>query len=54
MKSTPLTIPDVILFEPEIYEDQRGLFFESFNQKKFEDAIGYNSVFVQDLSLIHI
>ena len=48
MKSTPLTIPDVILFEPEIYEDQRGLFFESFNQKKFEDAIGYNSVFVQD------
>ena len=48
MKSSPLTIPDVILFEPEIYKDERGFFFESFNQKVFEDAVGQSSIFVQD------
>ena len=31
MKVTPLSIPDVLLIEPEIYEDDRGFFFESFN-----------------------
>lgn len=48
MKAIPHEIPDVILFEPDIYEDQRGFFFESFNQKKFKDATGCNSIFVQD------
>ena len=33
MKFTPLAIPDVLVFEPEVFEDQRGFFFESFNQK---------------------
>ncbi len=48
MKITPLAIPDVILFEPKVFEDERGFFFESHNQAKFEAAIGRQVVFVQD------
>jgi dTDP-4-dehydrorhamnose 3,5-epimerase len=48
MKVTPLTIPDVLLIEPEVFGDDRGFFFESFNQKKFEEVIGYKINFVQD------
>ncbi len=48
MKATPLAIPDVVLFEPRVFADQRGFFFESFNQKVFEKAIGKLVSFVQD------
>jgi dTDP-4-dehydrorhamnose 3,5-epimerase len=48
MKATPLAIPEVILFEPTIFTDERGFFFESFNHKKFEEAAGYSVNFVQD------
>lgn len=48
MKATPLAIPDVILFEPRAFEDERGLFFESFNQREFEAAVGHPVTFVQD------
>ena len=48
MKATPLAIPDVILVEPKIFGDDRGCFFESFNQAKFEAAIGRQVTFVQD------
>jgi dTDP-4-dehydrorhamnose 3,5-epimerase len=48
MKATPLAIPEVILFEPRAFEDERGLFFESFNQKLFEEAVGHPVTFVQD------
>lgn len=48
MKATPLAIPDVILFEPKVFGDDRGFFFESFNQAKFEAAIGRQVTFVQD------
>jgi len=48
MKVTPLEIPDVFLIEPEVFHDSRGFFFESFNQKKFEKAIGRKVNFVQD------
>ena len=48
MKVTLLKIPDVKLIEPEVYEDERGFFFESFNQQKFNEAIGENITFVQD------
>ena len=48
MKTTPLAIPDVILFEPNVFGDDRGFFFESFNQAKFEVAIGRPVSFVQD------
>lgn len=48
MKVTPLKIPDVKLIEPEVFEDERGFFYESFNQQKFNEAIGENISFVQD------
>jgi dTDP-4-dehydrorhamnose 3,5-epimerase len=48
MKSTPLAIPDVILFEPKVFGDNRGFFYESFNQRKFEQATGLTRSFVQD------
>ena len=48
MKATPLAIPDVILLEPKVFGDERGFFFESFNQAKFEAAIGRQVKFVQD------
>ncbi len=48
MKATPLAIPDVVLFEPKVFGDDRGFFFESFNQTHFETAIGRKVHFVQD------
>ena len=48
MKATPLTIPDVILIEPKVFGDERGFFFESFNQARFEEALGKSVQFVQD------
>lgn len=48
MKATHLAIPDVILLEPTVFGDERGFFFESFNQRQFEDIVGRNVNFVQD------
>jgi dTDP-4-dehydrorhamnose 3,5-epimerase len=48
MKATPLAIPEVILFEPKVFGDDRGFFYESFNQARFEEAVGYKVDFVQD------
>jgi dTDP-4-dehydrorhamnose 3,5-epimerase len=48
MKFTPLAIPDVILLEPQVFGDDRGFFFESFNHSQFEDAVGKSVQFVQD------
>ena len=48
MKVTPLKIPDIKLIEPDVFEDERGFFYESFNQKKFNKAIGLDITFVQD------
>lgn len=41
-------IPDVLIFEPKVFGDERGFFFESFNHKLFEEAVGYPVTFVQD------
>lgn len=48
MKATPLAIPDVILLEPKVFGDDRGFFFESFNHRRFEEAVGKPVTFVQD------
>lgn len=48
MKVTDTKIPDVKVIEPTVFEDERGFFFESFNHKKFEQAIGHSIDFVQD------
>ena len=40
-------VPDLLVFEPAVFEDQRGYFFESYNEKLFLET-GVNSRFVQD------
>ncbi|MFT4747899.1 MAG: dTDP-4-dehydrorhamnose 3,5-epimerase [Congregibacter sp.] len=48
MKATPLAIPEVVIFEPKVFGDERGYFYESFSQKIFEKATGLKREFVQD------
>ena len=48
MKATPLAIADVYLVEPQVFGDERGFFFESFNHARFEAAVGRQVKFVQD------
>ncbi len=48
MRAIPTAIPDVIVLEPKIFGDDRGFFFESFNQRGFQEAIGLDIQFVQD------
>jgi len=39
---------DILIIEPEVYYDNRGYFFESFNQKSFNEVTGLDITFVQD------
>ena len=48
MKVTPTAIPGVLVIEPRVFGDERGFFFESFNQKAFQEATGLDITFVQD------
>ena len=48
MKVTPTALPEVLILEPRVFGDARGFFFESFNQKTFNEATGTNHQFVQD------
>lgn len=48
MKITPLAIPDVLRIEPRVFGDERGFFYESFHQGRFEEAVGHQVQFVQD------
>ncbi|MBC7704348.1 MAG: dTDP-4-dehydrorhamnose 3,5-epimerase [Rhodoferax sp.] len=48
MKITSCAISDVLLLEPRIFGDDRGFFFESFNQRAFHRATGLDLHFVQD------
>ncbi|MDM0081992.1 dTDP-4-dehydrorhamnose 3,5-epimerase [Variovorax sp. J31P179] len=48
MKVTPTAIPEVLIIEPKVFGDARGFFFESFNQKAFDEAAGQHVTFVQD------
>jgi len=41
-------IPDVLIFEPRVFGDERGFFMESFNAKRFEELTGLKRDFVQD------
>lgn len=42
------TIPDVLIIEPKVFGDDRGFFYESFNEKKWQEATGLKTRFVQD------
>tara|TARA_B100001093_G_C26584332_1_gene908692 strand:+ start:294 stop:839 length:546 start_codon:yes stop_codon:yes gene_type:complete len=46
IEKTP--IPDLLIFKPKIYEDNRGFFYENFNKKTFEESFGREIDFVQD------
>jgi dTDP-4-dehydrorhamnose 3,5-epimerase len=48
MTITPTAIPDVLLLEPQVFTDDRGSFFESFNARVFAEAVGREVAFVQD------
>ena len=48
MKIIDTKIPELKIIEPAVFGDERGFFFESFNQTKFESAVGYTVNFVQD------
>lgn len=48
MKATQTSIPDVWVIEPRVFGDERGFFFESFNEKAFNEATGNKLPFVQD------
>ena len=48
MNVIPTVIPDVLIIEPEVFGDERGFFFESYNQRSFEEKTGVKTPFVQD------
>jgi len=48
MKVVPTEIPEVLIIEPKVFEDDRGFFFESFNQRSFAEKTGVEADFVQD------
>ena len=45
---TPTALPEVLILEPKVFGDDRGFFFESFNQRDFSQAMGLDVHFVQD------
>lgn len=48
MNIMPTLHPEVKIFEPKVYKDDRGFFFESFHHAYFEEAIGSSLTFIQD------
>jgi dTDP-4-dehydrorhamnose 3,5-epimerase len=48
MKTIPTAIPGVLILEPKVFGDARGFFFESFNQRVFQQTTGLDVQFVQD------
>lgn len=48
MQVIPTAIPEVLILEPKVFGDDRGFFYESFNQQTFEKLTGVKANFVQD------
>ena len=48
MKITETSLKGCFVIEPSVFEDERGYFFESYNEKKLEETLGYKPNFVQD------
>jgi dTDP-4-dehydrorhamnose 3,5-epimerase len=48
MNVVATAIPDVLIFEPRVFGDDRGFFYESFNQRSWEEKTGLKTRFVQD------
>jgi len=45
---TPTSLPEVLILEPKVFGDERGFFYESFNDRDFKAGTGLNETFVQD------
>jgi dTDP-4-dehydrorhamnose 3,5-epimerase len=48
MRVIPTSIPDLLVIEPKVFGDDRGFFYESFNQRRFTELTGVTDSFVQD------
>ena len=48
MQATPTQVPEVVILEPKVFGDERGFFFESYNENAFYAATGLRPRFVQD------
>lgn len=48
MQVAPTAIPDLLIIEPKVFGDDRGFFYESFNQRRFTELTGVTDAFVQD------
>ena len=48
MKVTATALPEVLLIEPQVFGDARGFFMESWNEARFNAAVGHEVHFVQD------
>jgi dTDP-4-dehydrorhamnose 3,5-epimerase len=48
MKISPSAIPGVLVIESQVFEDERGFFFESYNERRFAELTGLRPQFVQD------
>ena len=48
MQVVHTTVPDVLIIEPKVFGDDRGFFYESFNQRRFTELTGVADAFVQD------
>ena len=48
LQAIPTSLPEVLILEPTVFGDSRGFFYESFNQRDFEQATGQRCAFVQD------
>ena len=48
MNIFPTNIPEVLIIEPKVFGDERGFFFESYNERQWEEKTGLRTLFVQD------
>jgi dTDP-4-dehydrorhamnose 3,5-epimerase len=48
MNAIPTEIPGVVIIEPKVFGDERGFFYESFNERRFRELTGVAQPFVQD------
>ncbi len=48
MNVVTASIPDVLILEPKVFGDERGFFYESFNEREFTEKTGISTRFVQD------
>jgi dTDP-4-dehydrorhamnose 3,5-epimerase len=48
MKVIRTALPDVLILEPQVFGDRRGFFKEGYNRRAFDEAVGYDVMFVQD------